>query len=326
MCIKHIKITQQLLKLPVKRRKAASWILDYSAYCPLSAWSPFRLHSCDRYPFLKYGRWTFLIRPIPARAVFLNQFSHRFSAGLSDKQLLQPSVDALELGSDRELQRSLSRWARHYTAWWIWVPFRHIEKDVRSRLHSRDLLLLLPSCWVHSMCFCSVRSKRNRRGPVIEADGMLKMFHCPYEGCSQVYVAISSFQVKQHSHFAFQLCLFYLKTTLTACLVHLPLSVESCQPRSQEREDQSLPPSRLWEKVLPVKPPASPYDYPFRWAHKGTLVMSESRRRQPPNVTESFYRCQRFHLWDVREILQAQESPGGSPADPHRRNTAPVSY
>uniref|UniRef100_A0A8D0DC55 Zinc finger protein 653 n=1 Tax=Sander lucioperca TaxID=283035 RepID=A0A8D0DC55_SANLU len=44
------------------------------------------------------------------------------------------------------------------------------------------------------LCFCSVRSKRNRRGPVIEADGMLKMFHCPYEGCSQVYVAISSFQ------------------------------------------------------------------------------------------------------------------------------------
>ncbi|KAM7372465.1 hypothetical protein PAMP_009629 [Pampus punctatissimus] len=66
--------------------------------------------------------------------------------GLSEKQLLQPTVDALELSSDRELQRSLSR------------------------------------------------SKRNRRGPVIEADGMLKMFHCPYEGCSQVYVAISSFQ------------------------------------------------------------------------------------------------------------------------------------
>ncbi|XP_061829639.1 zinc finger protein 653 isoform X2 [Nerophis lumbriciformis] len=67
-------------------------------------------------------------------------------AGLSDKQLLEPNVDTLELSSDRELQRSLSR------------------------------------------------SKRNRRGPVIEADGMLKMFHCPYEGCSQVYVAISSFQ------------------------------------------------------------------------------------------------------------------------------------
>ncbi|XP_058863162.1 zinc finger protein 653-like [Acipenser ruthenus] len=40
----------------------------------------------------------------------------------------------------------------------------------------------------------SRRSKRSRRGPVIEADGMLKMFHCPYEGCRQVYVAMSSFQ------------------------------------------------------------------------------------------------------------------------------------
>ncbi|KAK2833925.1 hypothetical protein Q5P01_017814 [Channa striata] len=66
--------------------------------------------------------------------------------GLSDKPLLQPPADALQLSSNRDLQKSLSR------------------------------------------------SKRNRRGPVIEADGMLKMFHCPYEGCSQVYVAISSFQ------------------------------------------------------------------------------------------------------------------------------------
>ncbi|XP_047214590.1 zinc finger protein 653-like [Girardinichthys multiradiatus] len=68
--------------------------------------------------------------------------------GLSETQLVQNTVDNLELSSNRELQRGLS----------------------------------------------SVRSKRNRRGPVIEADGMLKMFHCPYEGCSQVYVAISSFQ------------------------------------------------------------------------------------------------------------------------------------
>ncbi|XP_015248731.1 PREDICTED: zinc finger protein 653 isoform X1 [Cyprinodon variegatus] len=66
--------------------------------------------------------------------------------GLSETQLVQNSIDNLELSSSRELQRTLSR------------------------------------------------SKRNRRGPVIEADGMLKMFHCPYEGCSQVYVAISSFQ------------------------------------------------------------------------------------------------------------------------------------
>lgn len=28
----------------------------------------------------------------------------------------------------------------------------------------------------------------------MDADGLLEMFHCPYEGCSQVYVALSSFQ------------------------------------------------------------------------------------------------------------------------------------
>ncbi|XP_020330927.1 zinc finger protein 653-like isoform X2 [Oncorhynchus kisutch] len=68
--------------------------------------------------------------------------------GLSDKELLQPSIEShgLEPTCERELQRGLSR------------------------------------------------CRRSRRGPVIEADGMLKMFHCPYEGCSQVYVAISSFQ------------------------------------------------------------------------------------------------------------------------------------
>ncbi|XP_021413782.2 zinc finger protein 653 isoform X1 [Oncorhynchus mykiss] len=71
-----------------------------------------------------------------------------FLSGLSDKELLQPSVEShgLEPTCERELQRGLSR------------------------------------------------CRRSRRGPVIEADGMLKMFHCPYEGCSQVYVAISSFQ------------------------------------------------------------------------------------------------------------------------------------
>lgn len=45
------------------------------------------------------------------------------------------------------------------------------------------------------------RSKRSRQGPVIEADGMLKMFHCPYEGCSQVYVALSSYQVSNNQRY-----------------------------------------------------------------------------------------------------------------------------
>lgn len=39
------------------------------------------------------------------------------------------------------------------------------------------------------------RRRRSKRSRVMDADGLLEMFHCPYEGCSQVYVALSSFQV-----------------------------------------------------------------------------------------------------------------------------------
>ncbi|XP_058583918.1 zinc finger protein 653 [Neofelis nebulosa] len=38
------------------------------------------------------------------------------------------------------------------------------------------------------------KRRRSKRTRVIDADGLLEMFHCPYEGCSQVYVALSSFQ------------------------------------------------------------------------------------------------------------------------------------
>ncbi|XP_006023494.2 zinc finger protein 653 [Alligator sinensis] len=38
------------------------------------------------------------------------------------------------------------------------------------------------------------KRRRSKRGRVTDADGLLEMFHCPYEGCSQVYVALSSFQ------------------------------------------------------------------------------------------------------------------------------------
>lgn len=41
----------------------------------------------------------------------------------------------------------------------------------------------------------SPRRRRSKRGRIMDADGMLEMFHCPYEGCTQVYVALSSFQV-----------------------------------------------------------------------------------------------------------------------------------
>lgn len=63
-----------------------------------------------------------------------------------------------------------------------------ITADVFERASFRDENHLC----VHG---CNLRSRRSRQGPVIEADGMLKMFHCPYDGCSQVYVALSSYQV-----------------------------------------------------------------------------------------------------------------------------------
>lgn len=43
------------------------------------------------------------------------------------------------------------------------------------------------------------RRRRSKRSRVMDADGLLEMFHCPYEGCSQVYVALSSFQVRPPS-------------------------------------------------------------------------------------------------------------------------------
>ncbi|XP_018429138.1 PREDICTED: zinc finger protein 653 [Nanorana parkeri] len=36
--------------------------------------------------------------------------------------------------------------------------------------------------------------KKNRRSRAADADGVLEMFHCPYEGCAQVYTALASFQ------------------------------------------------------------------------------------------------------------------------------------
>lgn len=96
-------------------------------------------------------------------------------SGLSTKQLQPADVDPLELSDDRERQKSSRSVAPVNTSTQVYeTGFRDITSSFFVRSH---------------------RSKRNRRGPVIEADGMLKMFHCPYEGCSQVYVAISSFQV-----------------------------------------------------------------------------------------------------------------------------------
>ncbi|XP_067829170.1 zinc finger protein 653-like [Heptranchias perlo] len=38
------------------------------------------------------------------------------------------------------------------------------------------------------------KPKRKKRGHIIDADGMFQLFHCPHEGCSQVYITLNSFQ------------------------------------------------------------------------------------------------------------------------------------
>ncbi|GCB62158.1 zinc finger protein 653 isoform X1 [Scyliorhinus torazame] len=38
------------------------------------------------------------------------------------------------------------------------------------------------------------KPKRKKQGHIIDADGMFQLFHCPQEGCSQVYITLNSFQ------------------------------------------------------------------------------------------------------------------------------------
>lgn len=52
------------------------------------------------------------------------------------------------------------------------------------------------------------RRRRSKRSRVMDADGLLEMFHCPYEGCSQVYVALSSFQVRPPPEWLGRACFF----------------------------------------------------------------------------------------------------------------------
>ncbi|XP_055285869.1 zinc finger protein 653 isoform X3 [Moschus berezovskii] len=93
------------------------------------------------------------------------------------------------------------------------------------------------------------KRRRSKRSRVMDADGLLEMFHCPYEGCSQVYVALSSFQSSEVGPW------------------HplLPLSLpEPRQPRASEREDQSVPSSWLRQEVLFIQPSAAAHDHSLR--------------------------------------------------------------
>ena len=102
-------------------------------------------------------------------------------AGLNDKHTLEPTKQHLESSCEREQSRGLCRYEH--------PNILYIVSYVKTHLTLNHRWDGLANAGPVS------RSRRSRRGPVIEADGMLKMFHCPYAGCSQVYVAISSYQV-----------------------------------------------------------------------------------------------------------------------------------
>ena len=118
----------------------------------------------------------------------------------------------------------------------------------------------------------------------MDADGLLEMFHCPYEGCSQVYVALSSFQVSPPPRLMHMQCVWALwlmgarPPGTTACLprthpapAHLSLTTERqasplclpllfSSPTRPASFGQPLPLHTLypaWSQGLPPHSPAS---------------------------------------------------------------------
>ncbi|XP_040305901.1 zinc finger protein 653 isoform X2 [Herpailurus yagouaroundi] len=79
------------------------------------------------------------------------------------------------------------------------------------------------------------KRRRSKRTRVMDADGLLEMFHCPYEGCSQVYVALSSFQLltdpaSATGHQASPHCLPLLLSSDLSCLLNQPLNSSCLYP------------------------------------------------------------------------------------------------
>ncbi|XP_053573831.1 zinc finger protein 653 isoform X1 [Bombina bombina] len=56
---------------------------------------------------------------------------------------------------------------------------------VGDQEYETDVIQLIPK---------ESEKKKCKSSRIIDADGLLQMFHCPYEGCNQVYTAVSSFQ------------------------------------------------------------------------------------------------------------------------------------
>ncbi|XP_072704549.1 uncharacterized protein [Ciconia boyciana] len=134
------------------------------------------------------------------------------------------------------------------------------------------------------------RRRRSRRGRVPHPDpeGLPEPIACPYAGCGQVYVALSSFQVRPPWGHPGPLCALWGPPGTPSPL----RPPEPRQSGAPQGPDPAVPTARLREEVLPGQPPAPAHGHPLRRAG--------------------------VHLRDLREILQAQEPPGGAQTDTHR--------
>ncbi|XP_036703574.1 zinc finger protein 653 isoform X2 [Balaenoptera musculus] len=87
------------------------------------------------------------------------------------------------------------------------------------------------------------KRRRSKRSRVMDADGLLEMFHCPYEGCSQVYVALSSFQPPE----------LFLPLPRPPCqLTMLPLQAQLRTPLCQEAHPSPPSPGSLHYQDIPA--------------------------------------------------------------------------
>ncbi|KAM7074523.1 ELAV-like protein 3 isoform 7-T9 [Ciconia maguari] len=134
------------------------------------------------------------------------------------------------------------------------------------------------------------RRRRSRRGRVPHPDpeGLPEPIACPYAGCGQVYVALSSFQVRPPWGHPGPLCALWGPPGTPSPL----RPPEPRQSGAPQGPDPAVPTARLREEVLPGQPPAPAHGHPLRRAG--------------------------VHLRDLWEILQAQEPPGGAQTDAHR--------
>ncbi|XP_075382005.1 uncharacterized protein LOC142421295 isoform X5 [Mycteria americana] len=133
------------------------------------------------------------------------------------------------------------------------------------------------------------RRRRSRRGRVPHPDpeGLPEPIACPYAGCGQVYVALSSFQVRPPWGHPAPLCALWGPRGTPSPL----RPPEPRQSGAPQGPDPAVPTARLREEVLPGQPPAPAHGHPLWRAG--------------------------VYLRDLREILQAQEPPGGAQTDAH---------